>query len=128
MPLLPALALAALAALAWDEHDVNRIVRAYKPLRKHPELFDATAGWNRWIEPRLLRHRLPHCPRPLVRRCLLRPRLPHCPRIRHPVGSPRTGGSNRGSSTRSTSSGRATRAPCARLTLTLALALHLAQP
>ena len=44
MPLLTALAL---AALAWDEHDVNRIVRAYKPLRKHPELFDATAGWNR---------------------------------------------------------------------------------
>ena len=51
MPLLPALAL---AALAWDERDVNRIVRAYKPLRKHPDLFDATAGWNRWIEPQLL--------------------------------------------------------------------------
>ena len=43
MPLLPALAL---AALAWDERDVNRIVRAYKPLRKHPDLFDATAGWD----------------------------------------------------------------------------------
>ena len=51
MPLLPALAL---AALAWDERDVNRIVRAYKPLRKHSDLFDATAGWNRWIEPQLL--------------------------------------------------------------------------
>ena len=51
MPLLPALAL---AALAWDERDVNRIVRAYRPLRKHPDLFDATAGWSRWIEPQLL--------------------------------------------------------------------------
>ena len=26
----------------------------YKPLRKHPALFDAKAGWSRWIEPRLL--------------------------------------------------------------------------
>ena len=30
------------------------IVNLYKPLRKHPALFDAKAGWNRWIEPRLL--------------------------------------------------------------------------
>ena len=44
----------ALSMLAWDENDVARIVSAYKPLRKHPALFDAKAGWSRWIEPRLL--------------------------------------------------------------------------
>jgi len=44
----------ALSVLVWDEHDVARIVSTYKPLRKHPALFDAKAGWNRWIEPRLL--------------------------------------------------------------------------
>ena len=40
--------------LAWDERDVARIVSSYKPLRKHPALFDAKAGWSRWIEPQLL--------------------------------------------------------------------------
>ena len=44
----------ALSVLAWDENDVARIVSTYKPLRKHPALFDAKAGWSRWIEPRLL--------------------------------------------------------------------------
>ena len=44
----------ALSMLAWDENDVARIVSTYKPLRKHPALFDAKAGWSRWIEPRLL--------------------------------------------------------------------------
>ena len=43
-----------LMVVAWDEHDVARIVGAYKPLRKHPALFDARAGWSRWIEPDLL--------------------------------------------------------------------------
>ena len=44
----------ALSVLAWDENDVARIVSTYKPLRKHPALFDATSGWGRWIEPALL--------------------------------------------------------------------------
>ena len=44
----------ALSVLAWDENDVARIVSTYKPLRKHPALFDAKVGWSRWIEPQLL--------------------------------------------------------------------------
>ena len=43
-----------LSFVAWDERDVARIVSSYKPLRKHPALFDATSGWGRWIEPALL--------------------------------------------------------------------------
>ena len=41
-------------ASAWDQRDVARIVSAYKPLRRHPVLFDAKAGWGRWVEPALL--------------------------------------------------------------------------
>eukprot|EP00965_Chrysotila_dentata_P176520 5828759-Pleurochrysis_carterae.AAC.1 len=28
--------------------------KAYKPHRRHPELFDAAAGWARWCDPQLL--------------------------------------------------------------------------
>ena len=30
------------------------VVSAYKPLRRHPEIFDASAGWRPWIHPPLL--------------------------------------------------------------------------
>ena len=30
------------------------VVAAYKPLRKHPNLFNAKLGWHRWVHPPLL--------------------------------------------------------------------------
>jgi len=37
-------------AAARNEH----VIAAYKPLQLHPEIFDAAAGWRRWIDPALL--------------------------------------------------------------------------
>ena len=48
-----ALTLLANPASARGSH-VAQVVAAYTPLRKYPELFDATAGWRKWIDPALL--------------------------------------------------------------------------
>ncbi len=49
------IAFAALAAaVAAQREDIGRIVRAYAPHRKHPELFDGRNGWARFIDPALL--------------------------------------------------------------------------
>ena len=29
--------------------DIDRIIQAYIPMRKHPPLFDSTAGWERYM-------------------------------------------------------------------------------
>ena len=54
-------ALLALATLALQlfnhaaaDRGASQIIAAYRPRRKHPELFDAAAGWSRWIDPALL--------------------------------------------------------------------------
>lgn len=48
-------ALLAVPALAQrGRNDIGRIIAAYKPHRKHPELFDGTKGWERWVHKPLL--------------------------------------------------------------------------
>lgn len=42
-----------LAGVAVARRDPNAVVNAYKPLRRHPELFDSKAGWGRWLDPDL---------------------------------------------------------------------------
>ena len=46
--------LVAVVLLAQRDHDVGRIINAYKPHRLHPGLFDGRAGWQQWIHPPLL--------------------------------------------------------------------------
>ena len=44
-----------LAVLLTHVHARSEVVAAYKPRRRHPELFDeALGGWKRWIDPALL--------------------------------------------------------------------------
>ena len=51
--LAAALALA-LAVPARARSSQNQVIAAYRPLRKHPELFDSSAGWRQWIDAALL--------------------------------------------------------------------------
>jgi len=44
----------ALVTCASARSHVQEVVAAYAPLRKHPALFDAAAGWRQWIDPALL--------------------------------------------------------------------------
>jgi len=44
---------ASLLALGRGDPEVSYAISAYKPLRRHPELFDSKVGWGEWLDPAL---------------------------------------------------------------------------
>ena len=45
---------ALLAGTLLARSHVQQTIAAYKPLRRHPDLFDGQSGWRQWIDPNLL--------------------------------------------------------------------------
>ena len=50
----PLVALAALQIAAAVRSPDTSVVARYRPLRKHPALFDANNGWTQWLDPSLM--------------------------------------------------------------------------